>query len=92
VKKTFGSKMFAAAAAALLVVGAGCASAPVQQDQPAAEMPPTVETTSNMTSEVTPDTSLPQEAAPTEEPMQTPDSYSETTPSSLGASSSGRGH
>ncbi len=93
-KKTFASQSFAVLTAALMMVGtAACSSAPVQDDQPiSAEVPASApaadETVSSTTSSVqSSDTS-------SQAPVinDTPIDSSSSAPSSLGASSSGRGH
>jgi hypothetical protein len=88
-KKTFASQSFAVLTAALLMVGAaGCTTTPVSQDQPAAEMPPTVDSVSATSAPVSSiddptggSAPVVQDSAPTSD-----------APLSLGASSSGRGH
>lgn len=86
-KKTFASDTFAVATAALLmIVSAGCSTVPTAQDPVAAELPATAETVSSTT--IADPTGG---SAPVQDSMPAPVADA-PAPSSLGASSSGRGH
>ncbi len=90
-KKTFASHTFAVATAALLMItAAGCSTTPVGQDPIASEMPATADSVSSTTI-ADPTASSAPEAAPAQDSLPAPVA-DVPAPSSLGASSSGRGH
>lgn len=89
-KKNFASQSFAVLTAALMMVSSvACSTTPIQEEAPITESSAPVAADSSLDSSMA-------EAPMTEESTQ--DTYSGTTqdpmsaPSSLGASSSGRGH
>jgi hypothetical protein len=87
-KKTFAYPAFAVAAALLMITASGCSTTPVAQDPVATELPATADSVSSTTIADPTGGSAP-EAAPAQDSMPAPVAEA---PSSLGASSSGRGH